>query len=148
MIPYKHILLATDLTGDSELIANRAKEIADGVKAELSIIHVVENTPVVYGGGEFSIPIDINLEEKLVEQARQAMVRLGERFNVPLERQYVEIGSAKKIIADMAEQLGVDLIIAGTHGRYGWEVLLGSTANAILHIAKCDVLVVRLPRES
>ena len=42
-----------------------------------------------------------------------------------------------------AEQNNVDLIVKGSHGRHGLELLLGSIANAILHGAKCDVLAVR-----
>ncbi|MBA6354230.1 universal stress protein, partial [Colwellia sp. BRX9-1] len=39
----------------------------------------------------------------------------------------------------------VDLIITGSHGVHGLQLLLGSTCNAILHGAKCDVLAVRYP---
>jgi len=39
----------------------------------------------------------------------------------------------------------VDLIVVGSHGRHGLARLLGSTATRIVHNAKCDVIVVRLP---
>ena len=38
----------------------------------------------------------------------------------------------------------VDLIVVGSHGRHGLALLLGSTADAVLHHAKCDVMAVRL----
>jgi len=38
----------------------------------------------------------------------------------------------------------VDLIIVGSHGRHGWRLVLGSTANAVLHGARCDVLAARV----
>ncbi|WP_292363901.1 universal stress protein, partial [Methylophaga sp. UBA1464] len=41
-----------------------------------------------------------------------------------------------------------DLIVVGSHGRKGIKMLLGSTANAILHHARCDVLAVRLLDEN
>jgi len=37
-----------------------------------------------------------------------------------------------------------DLVIVGSHGRHGVRLLLGSTANAVLHGAECDVLAVRV----
>ncbi|MEO1899758.1 MAG: universal stress protein, partial [Methylococcales bacterium] len=37
-----------------------------------------------------------------------------------------------------------DLIVVGSHGRHGLALLLGSTANGVLHHAVCDVLAVRL----
>jgi universal stress protein A len=36
------------------------------------------------------------------------------------------------------------LIVIGTHGQKGLQLLLGSTANAVLHGAGCDVLAVRI----
>ena len=44
----------------------------------------------------------------------------------------------------LAEQLDVDLIVVGSHGRYGLALLMGSTANGVLHGASCDVLAVRV----
>jgi universal stress protein A len=43
--------------------------------------------------------------------------------------------------------LDVDLIVIGSHGREGIQRLLGSTANAVLHGAPCDVLAVRIKGE-
>jgi len=47
-------------------------------------------------------------------------------------------------IIKIAEENNVDLIIVGSHGRHGLALLLGSTANGVLHHAKCDVLAVRI----
>jgi universal stress protein A len=44
----------------------------------------------------------------------------------------------------MADESNADLIVLGTHGRSGIRLLLGSTANAVLHGAKQDVLAVRI----
>ena len=49
------------------------------------------------------------------------------------------------VVLEEVERLKADLIIVGSHGRHGVRLLLGSTANAILHGAKCDVLAVRIP---
>lgn len=40
------------------------------------------------------------------------------------------------------------MIIIGSHGCHGIKLLLGSTANAILHEANCDVLAVRIKEEN
>lgn len=44
----------------------------------------------------------------------------------------------------LAKEQRCDLIVVGSHGRHGLALLLGSTANDILHGAPCDVLAVRL----
>jgi universal stress protein A len=44
----------------------------------------------------------------------------------------------------LARELRCDLVVVGSHGRHGLALLLGSTANDVLHGAQCDVLAVRL----
>jgi len=56
----------------------------------------------------------------------------------------VEIGVPKREIVRIAGEQGADLIVIGSHGRHGLQLLLGSTANGVLHLAKCDVLAVRV----
>lgn len=144
MLSYKHILLATDLSDETYKIGEVASEIARRSKAKLSIIHVLEHTPVVYGGGEFTVPLDINLEEKLTENARTALTMLASKLKVPVENQYIAHGSVKTEIVNYVQQHHIDLIVLGSHGQHGIQLLLGSTANAILHVSPCDVLAVRV----
>ena len=54
------------------------------------------------------------------------------------------MGPTKSQIQEIAESIGIDLIICGSHGRHGLSLLLGSTANAVLHHATCDVLAIRI----
>ena len=56
-------------------------------------------------------------------------------------------GVPKQEIVQIAVQENIDLIVVGSHGRHGLALLLGSTANSILHYAKCDVMAVRLKDE-
>jgi universal stress protein A len=56
----------------------------------------------------------------------------------------VKIGNPAHEIRDAATELEADLIVVGTHGRHGLGLLLGSTANAVLHGVGCDVLAVRV----
>ncbi len=143
MLSYKHVLLATDLSEDTDTIAQTASFLAKRSKAQLSIIHVLEHTPVVYGGGGFSIPLDMSLEEQLVTNARRALTILSNHLNIPEQNQFIAHGSVKREIIDLAQKITADLIIVGSHGQSGIAMFIGSTANAILHAAKCDVLAVR-----
>ncbi|MGB6977051.1 MAG: universal stress protein [Gammaproteobacteria bacterium] len=143
MLRYQHILLTTDLAQDTLKLGERARDIAKHSNAKLSVVHVLEYTPVVYGSGEFSIPLDINIEETLRNRATEALADLAKHMDIPPADQYIEIGSIKRTVAILADKIKADLIIVGIHGRRGVEKLLGATANAILHQAKCDVLAVR-----
>lgn len=148
MLSYRHILLATDLSEGFDKVAHRAHLLAQRTGASLSIVHVIEHTPVVYGGGEFSIPLDMNLEDHLTQNVKRALSVLAKQCGVTEQNQYIAHGSVKKEIIDLAAQLNADLIMVGTHGHSGFERLLGSMANAILHAAKCDVLAVRIEKSS
>ncbi|MBS1214978.1 MAG: universal stress protein [Proteobacteria bacterium] len=80
----------------------------------------------------------------MVDAAKKRLTAIGETLGIPAECQYVEIGSPKGEIIRTAEELNIDLIVVGSHGRHGIGLLLGSTASSVIHHAKCDVLAVRL----
>ena len=141
---YKHILLAADFSEHGEVVAARARDLADLYQAKLSIIHVMDNQPItdaVYGP---IIPLDMDLNEELLQAGKQRLAKLSEQHNVAENCQWLEMGSPKLEIVRIAEENAVDLIVTGSHGRHGLALLLGSTANGILHHAKCDVLAVRV----
>jgi universal stress protein A len=140
---YKHILFATDLTEDTEYLTKKVAQVRDLTKAKLSIIHVVEPLP----GYSYAYLGIEDIEGQLLEEAKQSLTKLGTQLNVGASDQFIEVGPTKTKILKIAEDNRVDLIICGSHGRHGLSLLLGSTANAILHGAKCDVLTVRLPEE-
>ena len=143
MTDYNHILLATDLSEKSDYVAEHAKKMAKESGAKLSIVYVMDHSPVAYGG-EFSIPIDASLEEILEKQARDTLAKLSSKYEIDNAQQHLANGSVKMAVTETAEEIKADLIIVGTHSHHGLDVLLGSRANAILHRAKCDVLVVRI----
>lgn len=138
---YKHILLATDLSNETDYIINKVRAIKSLTNARLSLVHVVEPLPgysYAYLGVE-------DIEGQLIEESKNALAKLGKELSVDVKDQWIEVGPTKSKILGVAENIHADLIICGSHGRHGLSLLLGSTANAILHGAKCDVLTVRLP---
>lgn len=140
---YKHILFATDLTDDTDFIISKVRTIRGYTGAKLSIIHVVEPLP----GYSYAYLGIEDIEGQLIEEAKTAIAKLGQALSVDHKDLWVEVGPTKSKILDIADSVGADLIVCGSHGRHGLSLLLGSTANAILHGAKCDVLTVRLPEE-
>ena len=145
MQAYQHILFATDFTDEALQVGARAKEIAQRYGARLSLVHVIE--PVVVSPGYDLLPV---LPEELPDEAlrassQEALRRLAERLEIQDAEQRVITGvSTKEGILEAVRELGADLIVIGSHGRHGLALLLGSTANAVLHGAPCDVLAVRI----
>lgn len=144
MKEYKNILLAVELeTGCDTVPAHKAKELAKEFGAQLTLVHAVEH--MVSYGAAYGIAAGADIEEMLLDNAKEAMAQLAATLDIPQDRQIIKIGPAKLVILEEAEELGIDLIVVGSHGRHGVRLLLGSTANAVLHGAKCDVLAVRIP---
>jgi universal stress protein A len=139
---YKHLLLAVDFTSETAELAERAMLLRESCQARLSLAHVVEYMPMAYSG-DLSLPDDFNLEQELAHVARQRMLELGERLGVAEANRYIAIGTPMREILRIAGEVAADLIIVGSPGRHGLAMLLGSTANSILHHAHCDVLAVR-----
>jgi universal stress protein A len=146
MTTYQNILVAVDLSSESELVLTKAQLIA-GSNADIHLIYVQEPMDNVYVGivpqsAAFSGLGD--LETQLGEELKQKLTALGENFNLPSDHLHILNGSPAHEIHRFANENDVQLIVIGTHGQKGLQLLLGSTANAVLHGAGCDVLSVRI----
>lgn len=140
---YKHILLAVDFD-QVEIIADKAKMLAESYKATLSLIHVVDNMPIPDAGYGLETGLEADLTGEMIVAAEKQLFGLAQILGVKEDRIWVELGSPKLEITRIAEENQMDLIVVGSHGRHGLALLLGSTSNGVLHHAKCDVLAVRL----
>ena len=143
---YQHVLFAADFSDEALKVGERAKEVARKYGARLSMIHVVEDVNISLGGGYELLPVLPELpDEALLREAREMLRELAQRLGVEhAETGVVNAPSTKEGILDAARECGADLIVVGSHGRHGLALLLGSTANAVLHGAPCDVLAVRI----
>jgi universal stress protein A len=143
---YKRILCAIDLSEESREVLDKAKAMAERDGAELSLVTVIKPITHVYGGLDMS-PIAnarVSFEQEAMDQARQQLAALAKQYGVGAKGAHVGLGAPAHEIRDRAEAINADLIVIGTHGRHGLGLLLGSTANGVLHGVRRDVLVVRV----
>ncbi|ETX11561.1 universal stress protein A [Marinomonas ushuaiensis DSM 15871] len=142
---YNRVLLAVDLTDESIKVANKAATLCKSTGAELTIVHVIESLNYAYGG---DVPIDItDIQTQLQETAKERIAILEAQLNIPLQESCITQGGIESEIHRIAEEKKVDLIIVGSHCRHGLALLLGSTANGVLHGAPCDVLAVKVTKD-
>ncbi|KTD61786.1 universal stress protein [Legionella spiritensis] len=137
---YTNILHATDLKENHFRTCEQAADIASRFGATLHLLHVIEPPASLQlaqglGFAELATPVK--------DDAKTVMNVLGDALNIPVERQHVEVGSVKLIILSKVRELDCDLIIIGSHAPNHLPAFLGSTANAIVHHATCDVLTLR-----
>jgi len=143
MQAYSHILLAVDFSNNTDAIFERALNMRKASNARLSLVHIVEFVQFDFSS-ELTMPQELELDQELLELADKRLQQLGEKYGIADSERIVSQGNTKREILRIAEEQKVDLIVIGSHGRAGIQLLLGSTANAILHGAPCDVLAVRI----
>lgn len=142
MSQYRHILVGLDLSEDSESVLNKARGLAVANQAKLSVAHVIEPLAFAYGG---DAPVDLSDAQNLMEeQARKRLDVLGDSVDVAPNNRYVRLGQTASELHALAEEHAVDLLVVGSHGRHGWAILFGNTANGVIKGAECDVLAVRV----
>jgi|TARA_B110000263_G_C15237857_1_gene477895 universal stress protein A len=142
MADYTHILVAVDLTEESRIVATKACGLKSAYDANLSCVHVIEPLSLAYGG---DIPMDLSMiQEQIHETAKSQLAEFASTLDVATENQHLIFGRPETEIDTLAQQISADLIVVGSHGRHGIALLLGSTANGVLHGAPCDVLAVRV----
>ncbi len=143
---YKHVLAAVDVTEEAGQVLAMAREVADEHKAKLSILTVVKPLTHVYGGLDMVsyTQISVNFEEEAKAQAKVQVQAMAAEKGIGGDEVQVSVGSPVTQIVDSAERMGADLIVTGSHGKHGLGLMLGSTANGVLHRANCDVLTVRI----
>lgn len=142
MSAYKHILVGLDLSPESKQVTERVKYLFANTNTKISLCHVLEPLAFTYGG---DIPVDLSdVQTQLTDQAKTRLALYGEELQVQTADQHIILGHPAQEMHGMAESSDIDLIVVGSHGRHGLSLLFGSTSNAVLHGARCDVLAVRI----
>jgi len=141
---YKHILFTTELESENRQVEDKAAAMGKLTNAKLSVIHVIEPMPSAYVIGEIGVSYDVReARDELIANAKNSLQPTIARLGITESDVIIKSGRVSSEVLLFAQQNNVDLIVTGSHGRHGLQLLLGSTANAILHGAKCDVLAVR-----
>ena len=143
---YKRLLVAIDLGTASDKIAVKAASMARTQHAEIHILHIVEPLSLTYGA---DLHLDTSvLQEEINEQAEIHLSSLAQSLSIPTQHCHLASGRPETEIPAVARQIGADLIVLGSHGRWGLELLLGTTTDGVVSAADCDVFAIRVDRET
>lgn len=145
------ILVATDFSDTGDAALNEALLLAS--ERDTTSLHVVyvagsagENVELMTEEGSLITTAEkaVKTLEARVEKARVAAMKGGEPIESERVTVHIRAGVSEDEIVRLADDLGADLIVLGTHGRRGLKSLvLGSVAESVLRTAKRAVLVVR-----
>ena len=138
---YNNVIVALDLSDSSQKVIDAAIELVDNDLTKLSLTHAVQPIPTVWGMESYAID-PIELQQKIVDSARELLNETGSKVGIEQSRQHTILGDPASEIRELASKQGADAIVIGSHGHSGWKIMLGSTAIKLLHGAECDVLTI------
>lgn len=142
----KKVLIPTDgsacsLRAVEAVIAERAQH-AEPAGVDIHLVHV--EPPLTHEVTRFINPAQ--LADYRHEQSELALAPARQRLQaagVPCTC-HEAVGHVAEVVAQLAEQLGCDRIVMGTHGRGTLaDLLMGSTTLKVIHLAKTPVLLVK-----
>lgn len=141
------VLVATDGSDLSIDAAHRAFELL-GALRDVTVLAVLTEVPGDDAGG-FESSTQSPLEERQQWENESSVAQGAIRATVEalggvdvVTR--VEVGDAGPMIVWVAEQIGADVVVVGSHGRGALKRLVsGSVSEHVVHHSPCPVLVVR-----
>lgn len=144
--PYRHVMLATDLSLGATRAATTCVALGLTDAADVSFVHVYD-APATRLAMSHILPVN-EREDYIDEQRREAAKNLAEfvkTTGVQSRRQLVRLGlqAPADEILKAAKDDAAGLVVVGSQSREGVaRFVLGSVAEDVLRMADCDVLAV------
>lgn len=144
-LPLESIVAATDFSAASARATLRAARIARECGAGLHLLHVINNS--LLDGMRAWLDNSGQWQERMTEQTRQSLLdevqRLEALGHAPAQP-HLATGQPVRTICAQARTLGAGLVVVGARGANPLHhLLIGSTAERLLHQTERPLLVVR-----
>lgn len=124
----KLILVPTDFTPVADNALEHAISVAKTVTGEIALVHIV--------------PKKSHVEEAKLK-LKMLLERLGNDSQEVKINTVVRVGTIFEDIGDLAEELGAELIVMGTHGMRGMQFITGSRALKVITSSTTPFVVVQ-----
>ena len=148
MTTYKHLLVPVDESPMSYAAAEQALSLAKDLNCRVTIMSVIAVDPFV--GVDF-YKVAPAITDYFMQAEQNAQNRLAEiqqsfsREGISVDTKIIRGVAASEGIVQIANEIGADLIIMGSHGRTGVKkMMLGSVAQNVLTQSPVPVLIVKV----
>jgi len=144
MLAIKHILVPTDFSEPSARALAAAVELARAFDARLTLLHVWS---VPNAGYAEALAWPIEAMEAAARRALDDALASTSKSYAKTDATLREGIEWKQVLA-VVDELGIDLVVMGTHGRRGLpRLVLGSVAEKVVRLCPAPVLTVAAPKE-
>jgi|GEM_PF-6624596 len=146
----KKVLIALDYGLSAQSIAEKGLELAKGLKAKVTLLHVVaeesyysivDTAPFIgiYGNDFF----DLENNENLVESSLSFLERIKTNLNSPESEVVAKPGDFETVILETATNWNADVIVLGSHSK-NWlqKAVVGSVTESILSKSKIPLFII------
>ena len=139
---FNTIIWATDGSAGADHALSYARDLARTTGADLIVVHGEELSAARSSIGYTRRVDEEDLEAKIKRQVAE-LADSGIPVSVKLIGGHAH---AATLIAEVADDIGADLLVVGTRGHTALVgLLVGSVTDRLLHISHCPVLVVPSP---
>ncbi len=145
---YQHILVPVDESPISFAAVEQALALAKSLNSQVTIMSVIAVDPFV--GVDF-YKVAPAITDYFMQAEKTAKERLEEiklsfvRDGIPVQCKLIHGVSPAEGIMQIADEVGADLIVMGSHGRTGIQkMMLGSVAQNVLTQSPIPVLIVKV----
>ncbi|MGA8019175.1 MAG: universal stress protein [Desulfobacterales bacterium] len=144
---FNHILCPTDLKERSDNAVIKAVQIAHQFGSKITLLNIHEDFMDKEEREMLRVSVD-----KMKEKYKRIAIDSKEEMKAVIHKLHaddIEVdyllhsGKPEKVIVEIAEQLGTDLIVIGTDGRDNVkDFIVGTITEHVINAAPCPVLVV------
>jgi len=140
---FEHILVPTDFAAASSEAVELALALASKFDAQVTLLHTWEIPAYPYV--EY-IASSFNLADSMEKAATGALAAAFKdlQARLPRAKSVLKMGLPWQEIVVAVQDLKVDLVVMGTHGRRGFNhLIMGSVAEKVVRLCPVPVLTVR-----
>jgi nucleotide-binding universal stress UspA family protein len=149
------LLVAVDFTPFSEEALFFAGQLAEKLKAQLLVLHVIHDpaeAPGFYAQKGKKKKFLKSMEEAAEEMMEEFLLKMRQAYpdQVPIKKakSLLVVGTPVTRIVEIAEKKQASMIIMGSHGRTGLaHLLVGSKVQRVVQLSPVPVTVVKTPRK-
>lgn len=137
--PFQRVAVALDFSGKEEKLLTESLRVIDKGHTQMVLLHVVES-PVARTLGAEGEDWETLTDSQHLEDLSEKMKKAGVSTHWHLSS-----GDPASRLADMINELNVDMVVVGSHGHAGVSDLIhGTVINNLRHRIKAGVMIVPL----
>ena len=141
------VLIALDYDVTSKKVAGEGYLLAKSMGAETILLHVISELPVYYSESNYTHEYKVDLLGDLKVTTQAFLEKAKKQLGDEAVQTVLKEGEIADTILKTAKEMGVDIIVVGSHSRKWLENIIGSQAEDVLTNSPIPVLIVPIKKK-